>query len=287
MKKKKDESQPETAELIPQNTGGMPYGEAYNAPVQQQGFQSALQNYPVEDLAGSALKPEGKKARKAKENDGASTAAGMTFKKSMRGYSTAEVDEYIESLHASLANAQRVIDEKSEEFKSSYALVSRERDNLARELSQCKEEMAACETQLAQARERIESTAELERQNEKMTEQLRSMYTKLEVCKTLITDNQQMKSRVSELETAADMERQHALKNEEEIAELRELNKRQAYEFSEREKQLEAGYTQEKLRVAQLLKMHKYHIERSGEALTEFSTQFLDAKRCLDEMKLE
>lgn len=285
MKKKKDKSQPETAELFPQDAGSIPYAEVYPAPAQQQGFQPALQNYPVQDLP--AAQPEGKKSRKMKDSDGTVSSSANGFRKVTRGYKPSEVDEYIESLNASLANAQRVIDEKSEEFKSSFALVSRERDNLLRELAQVKESLAQSEAQLAQAREKIENTAELERQNEKMTEQLRSMYTKLEACKTLITENQQMKSRVGELETTADIERQHAMKNEEEIAEMRELNKRQAYEFAAREKQLEADYTQEKLRVAQLLKLHRYHIERSGEALKEFSTQFQEAKSCLDEMKLE
>ncbi|HOU11016.1 MAG TPA: DivIVA domain-containing protein [Clostridiales bacterium] len=282
MKKNKDKTQPETAELSPQDAGVIPYAEAY--PAQQQGFQPALQDYPLQEMPPA--QPEDKKSRKTKGNKGAA-ASGVTFKKSARGYKPAEVDEYIENLHAALANAQRVIDEKSEEFKSAYALVSRERDNLAQELSQVKEKLALTAGQLTQALEKIESTAELERQNEKMTEQLRSMYTKLEACKTLITENQQMKSLVGELEATADIERQHALKNEEEIAELRELNKKQAYEFAAREKQLEADFTQEKLRVAQLLKMHKYHIERSGEALREFSAQFTEAKKCLDEMKLE
>jgi len=211
----------------------------------------------------------------------------VTFKKVMRGFDPKEVYEYIEVINANLAKAQQVFDEKFQEFKSSYALLARERDNLREEQAVVNEQIAAYKSRIESDSQRFEQHDEVVSQNEQLQEQVRTLYTKLESCKNLVTENQQMKSRLNELELEKKFFEQQKAKYDTEITELREINQKQAYEFAQQKKEIELQYSTERAGTLEVLQQHSYHVLRAEEYLKEFLNQFSKARDSLNDINMK
>lgn len=210
----------------------------------------------------------------------------VTFKKVMRGFDPKEVYDYIEVVNANLAKAQQVFDEKFQEFKSSYALLARERDNLREEQAVVNEQIAACKSRIESDRERLEQFEEIAAQNEQLREQVSTLFAKLESCKNLVTENQQMKSRLNELELEKKFFEQQKAKYDTEITELREINQKQAYEFAQQKKEIELQYSTERAETLEVLQQHSYHVLRAEEYLKEFLNQFSKARDSLNDINM-
>lgn len=212
------------------------------------------------------------------------SSAGVTiFKKTMWGFNPKEVNEYIEVLTANLANAQQVFDAQSDELKSSLALVSRERDNLKAELAVVAGKAEAYEQKYAECEQTIQELATVKTDNTRLQEQVNALYSKLELCKDLAAENRECRNKAAEIEIERrHMEEQKALLTAE-IAELREENTRQAYDFAEQKKDIETQFLNENLRRAELMQLHTYHINKSDELMNEFVKQFKLAKKSLEE----
>jgi chromosome segregation ATPase len=206
----------------------------------------------------------------------------ITFKKVMGGYKPSEVNEYIEALNANLESAQQVFDAQSAELKSNLAFVSRERDKFKEEHAAMLEKLKKCERKVSEYETAINEREALKTQNAQLQEQVRSLFSKLELCKNLVTENRTFKSKIAEIDIERKyMDEQKALLNAE-IAKLREANTSQAYDFAEQKKDMEAQFLNNNLRLAELLQVHTYHIEKTDELLNEAIKQFSQAKKSLD-----
>jgi cell division septum initiation protein DivIVA len=209
----------------------------------------------------------------------------VTFKRVMRGFNPSEVNEYIEVLTANLANAQLVFDAQSAELKSNIAFASRERDKLKEELAATQDKMEAYEQKCAECEEIKEELDDLREKNANLREQVNSLFSKLELCKNLAAENREIKNKAAEI----DIERKHMAEQKAllaaEIAELREINTQQAYNFAEQKKDIETQYLNDSLRRAELMQVHTYHIRKSSELLDEVNKQFKLAKKSLEEME--
>lgn len=197
-----------------------------------------------------------------------------SFKKIFRGFDPTEVNEYIEVLSANLTGAQRVFDEQSEELKSSLALISRERDNLKTDLAEMAGKAAAYEQKHAECEESIRELTAVKAENVQLQERVNALFSKLELCKDLATENREHRNKAAEIE----IERKHMEEQKtllaREIADLREENTKQAYEFAQQKKDIEAQFLNENLRRAELMQTHTYHIHKSDELINELVKQF-------------
>jgi len=224
----------------------------------------------------------GQEIQQEKKTEVTAEVSMITFKKVMGGYKPSEVNEYIESLNANLESAQQVFDAQSVELKSNLAFVSRERDKFKEEHAVMLEKLKACEKRVAEYEAAINERDAMKAQNAQLQEQVRSLFSKLELCKNLVTENRMFKSKIAEIDIERKyMDEQKAMLNAE-IAKLRETNTNQAYDFAEQKKDMEAQFLNNNLRLAELLQVHTYHIEKSDELLNEAIKQFILAKKSLD-----
>ena len=137
------------------------------------------------------------------------------------------------------------------------------------------EKLKACEKRVAEYEAAINERDAMKAQNAQLQEQVRSLFSKLELCKNLVTENRMFKSKIAEIDIERKyMDEQKAMLNAE-IAKLRETNTNQAYDFAEQKKDMEAQFLNNNLRLAELLQVHTYHIEKSDELLNEAIKQFI------------
>ena len=213
------------------------------------------------------------------------SAGIVTFKKTIRGFNPKEVNEYIEVLSANLSGAQQVFEAQSAELKSSLALISRERDNLKVELASMAGKAEAYEQKNAECEENVRELAAVKVDNAQLQERVNSLFSKLELCKNLAAENRDLRNKAAEI----DMERKHMEEQKAlltaEIAELRDENTKQAYEFAEQKKDIETQFLNENLRRAELMQLHTYHVGKTDELINEITKQFKLAKKSLEEME--
>ncbi len=242
-------------------------------------------NTEYEIIDVPAVEPATDAAKNGHGDEGFSPAGIATFKKVFRGFDPKAVNEYIEVLSANLAGAQRVFDVQSDELKSSLTLISRERDNLKAELTEMAGKAAAYEQKHAECEESIRELTAVKAENAQLQERVNALFSKLELCKNLAAENREHRNKAAEIEIERKhMEQQKALLAAE-IAELREENTKQAYEFAEQKKEIETQFLNENLRRAELMQLHTYHVAKTDELINEMAKQFKLAKKSLDEME--
>ncbi len=242
-------------------------------------------NTEYEILDVPAVEPATAAAEDGHGDKDFSPAGIVTFKKVLRGFDPKQVNEYIEVLSANLAGAQRVFDEQSDELKSSLTLISRERENLKAELATMAGKAEAYEQKNAECEESIRDLAAVKAENVQLQERVNTLFSKLELCKNLAAENRELRNNAAEIEIERkQMEEQKALLAAE-IAELREENTKQAYEFAEQKKDIETQFLNENLRRAELMQLHTYHVGKTDELINEIAKQFKMAKKSLEEME--
>lgn len=222
-------------------------------------------------------------AENERRDEDFTSARIATFKKTMWGFNPKEVNEYIEVLTANLAGAQQVFQAQSDELKSNLALISRERDNLKIELDKMAGKAETYEQKSTECEQSLQELATVKTDNVRLQEQVNALFSKLELCKNLAAENRECRNKAAEIEIERKhIEEQKALLTAE-IAEMREENTRQAYDFAEQKKDIEAQFLNENLRRAELMQLHTYHINKTDELMNEFVKQFKLAKKSLEE----
>lgn len=154
----------------------------------------------------------------------------VSFKKVMRGYNPAEVNEYIDMLNANLAGAQQVFDEQSTELKDSIAFVSRERDRLKAEKAEIIEKAAAYDRKCLDLKAALDELDSLKSRNAQLMENAGVADPKY--AQTLTEENDQLKSKIETV--AAELDSAEKKKNElaEEVASLSDTNAKLSHEIA-------------------------------------------------------
>ncbi len=169
----------------------------------------------------------------------------VTFKKVMRGYNPAEVHEYIEILNANLAGAQQVLDRQSAELKDRIAFVTRERDQLKAEKDEMIEKAASYDKKCSELKSALEELDSLKDQNAQLLE--KAGFADPQFAENIAGENRQLKSKLeaaiaelsaaqkkkSDLEDALSGLKTDETKLTNELAKLRDENKRMEGEAAE------------------------------------------------------
>ncbi|NLP48066.1 MAG: hypothetical protein GX345_03890 [Clostridiales bacterium] len=220
---------------------------------------------------------------KAAETEAAQ--AVVSFSGAFAGYKKSEVDEYIALLNTNLANAQRVFDQQSEEYKENLTFLNREKQTLEENLALLEEQAGKALAEAEENKEALAAAADLKKENEELRRQVNSLFSKLELCKNLVTENRELKEKVAEVEVF----KKHSLEEKEimaaEVEKLREENTKLTYDFAQEKKELEAQYLNANLQRAEHLHLHNYHVNKTDELLEEALKQFKLALKSLEDIE--
>lgn len=211
----------------------------------------------------------------------------VEFKKAMFGLNPSEVYEYIDIINSNLISAQQVFDKKFDEYRNNLQLITVERDSLKEENQALTERATKNESELKELREASSHAEQLYEENEKYKTIISEFQLKLESCKELINENRVIKAQLADLKTLQEGYSEQESKYESELAELREINKKQVYTFAQQKNEIETKFSTERLRLLKLLQVHTYHIRQSENLLKELQKQFEQSLDSLKELNID
>ncbi|NLB37269.1 MAG: hypothetical protein GX824_08255 [Clostridiales bacterium] len=211
----------------------------------------------------------------------------VEFKKAMFGLNPSEVYEYIDIINSNLISAQQVFDKKFDEYRNNLQLITVERDSLKEENQALTERATKNESELKELREASSHSEQLYEENEKYKTIISEFQLKLESCKELINENRALKAQLADLKTLQEGYSEQESKYESELAELREINKKQVYTFAQQKNEIETKFSTERLRLLKLLQVHTYHIRQSENLLKELQKQFEQSLDSLKELNID
>jgi chromosome segregation ATPase len=201
------------------------------------------------------------------------------------------VDE-VAQLRREKVEAQSTIAQLAE-IAADYESLSKQRDELeakyneqSQELLEKKDELTrllAVERELKVAIDEAEGLKHAcETEQKRRAEAEKELQEKTELMSKAVTEIEQLRKEISEFEIRQSVLRQQLKKSDEEIAEMREQNKRQAYDYAAKLSDLEAEFNRNKLAMQKQIQVHMYHIKQVDLLMNELQKQFGDAKSSLE-----
>lgn len=101
----------------------------------------------------------------------------------------------------------------------------------------------------------------------------------------LSSENEENKKKAAELEVENGVLKRRIEENKEEISRLKNVNKKQAYEYADKINSLESEQAKSKLEMQKELKLHDYYINQAELTLAEFTKQMEQIKQSLHDVQ--
>lgn len=211
----------------------------------------------------------------------------VSFKKTMFGFNPSDVMDYIDMLNNNSLEAQKVFDEKIEEYKNTIMLLSRERDSFKEKVSAVSGRLTEIEAENERIKEILPNFEQVEAENARLREENGTLQKKVDETNKIIKENLALKEKASDAEARIAVMEEQQKKYQAEIMGLRDVNKKQLYDFTQQQNDVETKYAADRLKIVQMLQVHAYHINQSDALLKEAQKQFDLAKKTFRNMGME
>lgn len=245
--------------------------------------KEAQESQPAAPKGDRAAKPGGGGVDERSLRD----EAAVNFKKVMFGFSPADVMDYIDTQNSNALEAQKVFEEKIEEYKNNIMLLSRERDSFKEKCSTLSERLGQLEEENERIKAVLPNFEQVEAENAALREENAGLQKKAAEANKIIKENLVLKEKASDAEARLAVMEGQQKKYQAEIMSLREVNKKQLYEFTQQQNDVETRCASDRLKIVQMLQVHAYHINQSDSLLKEAQKQFDLAKKTFKNMGME
>lgn len=250
----------------------------------------------------SQEKPTGENGEAA----GDAVSKNQTVEDVLRDYQTEEKRDRLNDDYRLLVDEVALLRREKVEAQSTItrlAEIASEYEEAVRQCGELKDLLNVREEELEEAKNDISGLLSVERElnvirdekdglkhaceleQKKRAEAEEELSGKAELMSRAATEIEQLRKEISEFEIRQSVLRQQLKKSDEEIAGMREQNKRQAYEYASKISDLESDFNQNKLAVQKQIQVHMYHVKQVDLLINELHKQFGDAKSSLESIE--
>ncbi len=198
----------------------------------------------------------------------------------------AKVDE-LQAQLASLEGENETLKIELEQAKLTVAELQAEKSALEQLKEEEKEEDIEEEEEAAvnfDSEQINQAQATIAELNEKLADLQAQLDAKTVECEKAIQDYESFKRDAGDGAIMADTYIKQAEKLTAELAELRTINQKQAYEYAEKLSAIETETSADRAKVSQQMKMHTYHLRQIDTLISQLSEQFELAREAVEEI---
>lgn len=198
----------------------------------------------------------------------------IEFKKAIFGIDEKEVFEYIDLLNTNLNKAREVYEEKLSELKSANEMLIHERNSQNEKFQQLCDDMQSLQNENNTLQQTIDGQTNLSGKLNAALQKIAKLQEQIENCKQFEVENQRLNKQLTEIKVVSNMREQQQTTLLNEIETLKQQNKDNLASALEARSHLESDTAAYKLKITQMLQMHRFTLQQSREMLEKLVRLF-------------